>query len=136
MRRRLRGVAATSLLALIAACLALAACGDPASSSPTLVDGPSASAQTSAEEAAAIGRVLADIAADEPGRYPQDVGVFQNREGLLPEQPLGYYREYTVETPGSPDRGARRLVTGAEGEVYYTRDHYASFLRIDPEDYQ
>ena len=54
----------------------------------------------------------------------------------MPDEPLGYYREYTVETPGSPDRGARRLVIGSGGETYYTDDHYASFERIDPEDYQ
>ena len=48
----------------------------------------------------------------------------------MPEQPTGYYREYTVETPGSDDRGARRLVIGEEGEIFYTRDHYESFVRI------
>jgi ribonuclease T1 len=56
--------------------------------------------------------------------------VFQNREGLLPEQPSGYYHEYTVLTPGSSDRGARRIVTGSQGEMYYTDDHYGSFQRI------
>lgn len=67
-----------------------------------------------------------------PFPYPEDDGkVFGNREGLLPEQDRGYYHEYTVETPGSDDRGARRLVTGAEDEVYYTGDHYASFVQVD-----
>jgi ribonuclease T1 len=56
--------------------------------------------------------------------------VFQNRENLLPQKPSGYYREYTVETPGSPDRGPRRIVTGADGEMYYTDDHYESFRRV------
>ena len=69
-----------------------------------------------------------------PFPYPQDGSVFQNREGLLPDAQLGYYHEYTVETPGSSDRGARRIVTagyrGADG-MYYTSDHYASFSDID-----
>ena len=83
-----------------------------------------------------IAGVLAAIEAGDPLPHQEDGGVFQNREGLLPEQPLGYYREYTVATPGSPDRGARRLVIGEGGETYYTDDHYASFEEIDPEDYQ
>lgn len=58
--------------------------------------------------------------------------MFGNREGILPRKPSGYYHEYTVPTPGSPDRGARRLVTGEGGEVYYTADHYASFVVVDP----
>ncbi len=67
-----------------------------------------------------------------PFPYPADDGaVFGNREGLLPDEEPGYYHEYTVETPGSPDRGARRIVTGAEDEVYYTADHYESFVRVD-----
>ncbi|MFD8191723.1 ribonuclease domain-containing protein [Streptomyces wuyuanensis] len=67
-----------------------------------------------------------------PFPYPQDGAVFQNREGLLPPHPSGYYHEYTVETPGSPDRGARRIVTGdTDREDYYTADHYASFDLVD-----
>lgn len=67
-----------------------------------------------------------------PFPYPQDGQVFENREGVLPSQPTGYYHEYTVETPGSPDRGARRIVTGEEtDEDYYTSDHYATFDLID-----
>jgi ribonuclease T1 len=67
-----------------------------------------------------------------PFPYEQDGRTFGNREGLLPRQPDGYYREYTVPTPEEPDRGARRLVTGRDGEVYYTEDHYRSFLPVDP----
>jgi ribonuclease T1 len=70
------------------------------------------------------------IEAGGPYPYRQDDGIFGNREGLLPKRPNGYYREYTVETPGSPDRGARRIVAGEGGERYYTDDHYASFRRI------
>lgn len=69
-----------------------------------------------------------------PYPYPDDDGtVFQNREGLLPAEDPGYYREYTVATPGSADRGQRRLVTGAERELYYTDDHYESFVQVDVE---
>lgn len=67
-----------------------------------------------------------------PYPYPQDDGIFYNREGLLPDQPTGYYHEYTVETPGLDHRGARRIVTGNSYlEDYYTSDHYASFDLID-----
>ena len=62
--------------------------------------------------------------------YDEDGGPFGNREGLLPDEGAGYYREYTVRTPGSPDRGARRIVAGDGGELYWTADHYASFSRI------
>jgi len=65
-----------------------------------------------------------------PYPYAQDDGVFGNREGILPARRNGYYREYTVETPGSPDRGARRIVVGADGDRYYTADHYDSFREI------
>ena len=65
-----------------------------------------------------------------PFPYERDGAVFQNREGLLPAESRGYYHEYTVETPGSDDRGARRIVTGSAGERYYTDDHYESFSRI------
>ncbi|MCX3063014.1 ribonuclease [Streptomyces beihaiensis] len=72
------------------------------------------------------------IASDGPFPYSQDGTVFQNREGILPSEPTGYYHEYTVITPGSPTRGARRIVTGERSqEDYYTSDHYASFDLID-----
>ncbi len=66
-----------------------------------------------------------------PFPYDQDGATFGNREGLLPDERSGYYREYTVETPGSDDRGARRIVGGDEGELYWTADHYASFAVIE-----
>lgn len=69
------------------------------------------------------------------GPYPhrQDGGVFGNREGHLPRRSRGWYREYTVDTPGRSNRGARRIVTGGNppSEWYYTDDHYDSFRRID-----
>ena len=73
---------------------------------------------------------LALIEAGGPFPYRQDGAVFENREGLLPDQPFGYYEEYTVETPGSDDRGARRIVAGEGGELYYTDDHYDSFRLV------
>ncbi|MFD7996453.1 ribonuclease domain-containing protein [Streptomyces mexicanus] len=67
-----------------------------------------------------------------PFPYEEDGSVFQNREGVLPRQSTGYYHEYTVVTPGSPTRGARRIVTGEKyQEDYYTADHYATFDLID-----
>ncbi|MDR6598702.1 ribonuclease domain-containing protein [Saccharothrix longispora] len=67
-----------------------------------------------------------------PFPYPRNDGVeFRNREERLPRKSRDYYREYTVPTPGSDDRGARRLVTGSADEVYYTGDHYASFVVVD-----
>lgn len=72
------------------------------------------------------------IAQGGPYPYSQDGTVFSNREGVLPSQPSGYYHEYTVKTPGSSTRGARRIVTGEETqEDYYTSDHYATFDLID-----
>ncbi|MBU6270770.1 MAG: ribonuclease [Betaproteobacteria bacterium] len=77
---------------------------------------------------------LALIRAGGPFPYDKDGTVFGNREGLLPRQARGYYTEYTVRTPGSRDRGARRIVAGGDprrsGEYWYTGDHYRSFQRI------
>ncbi|KPH98460.1 Ribonuclease T(1) [Actinobacteria bacterium OK074] len=72
------------------------------------------------------------IASGGPFPYSQDGVVFQNREGVLPSQSSGYYHEYTVITPGSSTRGARRIVTGQKtDEDYYTSDHYVTFDLID-----
>jgi ribonuclease T1 len=65
-----------------------------------------------------------------PFPYERDGIVFGNFEKLLPLKERGYYREYTVRTPGAGNRGARRIVAGKGGELYYTDDHYASFKRI------
>jgi ribonuclease T1 len=70
------------------------------------------------------------IKAGGPFPYRQDGRVFSNREKLLPLKQRGYYREYTVRTPGAADRGARRIVAGRPGEYYYTDDHYRTFRRI------
>jgi ribonuclease T1 len=65
-----------------------------------------------------------------PFPYAHDGTVFGNREHRLPGQPRGYYHEYTVRTPGAHDRGARRIVTGLAGEIYYTEDHYNTFRTV------
>ena len=69
-----------------------------------------------------------------PFAHDKDGTVFGNRERILPRQTRGYYREYTVRTPGSRDRGARRIVCGGEPQrpdaCYYTSDHYSSFRKI------
>ncbi|MEU7162377.1 ribonuclease domain-containing protein [Streptomyces chrestomyceticus] len=65
-----------------------------------------------------------------PFPYPKDGTVFGNHERQLPKQKRGYYHEYTVRTPGSKDRGARRIVTGNSHETYYTDDHYRTFKAV------
>ena len=69
-----------------------------------------------------------------PFPYRKDGTMFQNREKLLPQKPGGWYREYTVPTPGARDRGARRIVTGGNPPeiFYYTPDHYRSFRQVEP----
>ncbi|MEU6082724.1 ribonuclease domain-containing protein [Streptomyces sp. NPDC047108] len=119
--------------------------GGPALASATTDAGPAPVQRTQvAQQAADIGDICESklpkeanetldlIEKDGPYPYPEDDGVFSNREGILPEQDSGYYHEYTVETPGSPDRGARRIVTGEKDkEDYYTADHYESFDLVD-----
>lgn len=102
---------------------------------PAWSRGPEAS-QAATIEAARLPReardTLALIRRGGPYPYRQDDSTFGNRERLLPAQPRGYYREYTVVTPGSRDRGARRIVAGGQPpvEFYYTDDHYRSFRRV------
>jgi ribonuclease T1 len=133
-------VALTALVALVAL---LAGCGSQA--------GPSTPAGTSSAEGQGLapaapttdlptmtvaqlppeGRdTLVLIAAGGPFPYSKDGVTFQNREGLLPKQKSGFYQEYTVETPGSSDRGARRIITGKDGARFYTDDHYDSFREV------
>jgi ribonuclease T1 len=75
-------------------------------------------------------RSVALIRQGGPFPYARDGVVFGNREGRLPREKRGYYREYTVPTPGSHNRGARRIVAGGRGELYYSDDHYGTFRRI------
>jgi ribonuclease T1 len=101
-------------------------------------DGSSANGASIADpaERTEIRKMLARIAAGGPFQHRQDGVVFGNREGRLPAKARGYYHEYTVETPGASDRGARRIIRGEGGETYYTHDHYRTFERIDPETFQ
>lgn len=73
---------------------------------------------------------LALIRKGGPFPHQRDGVVFNNREKLLPARERGWYREYTVRTPGEKTRGARRIVAGRDGTLYYTDDHYRSFRRI------
>ncbi|MFK0294167.1 ribonuclease domain-containing protein [Streptomyces sp. NPDC090442] len=70
------------------------------------------------------------IDAGGPFPYPKDGTVFGNYEKQLPKEPRGYYHEYTVDTPGARNRGARRLITGKQHEFFYTDDHYKSFKAV------
>ncbi len=80
-----------------------------------------------------VAQTLALIEHDGPFPYPPNDGaIFHNNEHVLRSEPDGYYREYTVPTPGSADRGARRVITGKNGELYYTANHYVSFVRVEP----
>jgi guanyl-specific ribonuclease Sa len=81
-----------------------------------------------------VADTVEEIQTGGPFRYRQDGVTFDNRERLLPREALGYYHEYTVTTPGSADRGTRRVITGGSPSapvvLYYTGDHYASFCRL------
>ena len=113
----------------------------PSSPSSTTAVGPSGSETTDPESGLPVVK-LSDLPPeaadtldliDAGGPFPEpdrDGSTFENREDLLPDHPLGYYKEYTVPTPGRDDRGARRIVAGEGGELYYTGDHYRSFSRI------
>jgi ribonuclease T1 len=129
------------LLALIALVLALAvgyavkaarSDGPAPRHSATSTVAPSESAPLSSLPKQ-VTQTLALIEHDGPFPYPRNDGaVFHNNEHVLPNESDGYYREYTVPTPGSTDRGARRVITGKNGELYYTANHYVSFVRVEP----
>jgi guanyl-specific ribonuclease Sa len=109
----------------------------PSSSSPSSSGVPGASSGMPVKALADLPPEVRDtwqlIVKGGPFPHRQDGQTFQNREGLLPHEKSGYYREYTVDTPGSDDRGAQRLIHGAGKELYYTADHYKSFVVVDPE---
>lgn len=83
------------------------------------------------EGATDLAPTLERIRRGEAHPHRNDGSVFQNRERLLPSRPRGYYREFVHPTRGRSGPGAQRIVIGREGEVYYTPDHYESFIRID-----
>jgi filamentous hemagglutinin len=64
--------------------------------------------------------------------YRHDGAIFRNMEGRLPARPPGYYREYVHPTPGVSGPGPQRIVVGQGGEIYYTPDHYRTFIQINP----
>jgi guanyl-specific ribonuclease Sa len=133
--------AVKALLALVVGVVGLVGIASTTSAAPTAK--PAAVAQASCGDTSgfpvvALGSLPPEatdtynlIQSDGPYPYPQDGTVFDNREGLLPACSSGYYHEYTVETPGSPDRGTRRIIGGNGGEYFYTDDHYESFSLID-----
>ncbi|MFD6287377.1 ribonuclease domain-containing protein [Streptomyces sp. NPDC060205] len=102
--------------------------GPATASAPAWADGMDTVRE--AELPAEARRTLALIDADGPFPYAKDGTVFGNFERELPRHERGHYHEYTVRTPGERDRGARRIVTGRDGEVYYTDDHYNSFRAV------
>jgi len=124
--------------ALTSCLLAVAITGCvPVAQAPGPVDGPQAGGQA-AVRVADLPRQGQEtyelIRQGGPFPYDKDGSVFGNRERLLPIEKRGYWREYTVRTPGSRDRGARRIVCGGPARVphacFYTADHYASFRKI------
>lgn len=120
----------------------LAPPGPAANASAAGCRGPSPTAPGAAESGLPVrslcalppeaGQVWRTISTGGRPAYPKDGTIFRNAERLLPRHRRDYYREYTVPTPGSRDRGARRLVTGQGRELYYTADHYDSFVVVDP----
>lgn len=147
-------LARTPLRLILAAALLLTACdlphpGGAASPAPTTQSAPARPAASARDPLSGLRWVAAAdlppegqallplIARGGPFRYERDGTTFGNREGRLPRQARGYYREYTVKTPGESDRGARRIICGGApatrtSECYYTADHYATFRRIRP----
>jgi ribonuclease T1 len=134
----------TLLVALVAG-LVLAACGSAGAGTTTQPGGPAVDGAASLAPAQPTTdlptmtvsqlppegvETLRLIDSDGPFPYSKDGVTFQNREGILPKQKNGFYQEYTVETPGSDDRGARRIVTGKDGSRFYTDDHYGSFHEV------
>ncbi|WP_406370293.1 hypothetical protein OG788_10245 [Streptomyces sp. NBC_00647] len=105
-----------------------ATAASPATASPSWAGGLPAVA--AAALPAQARETLALIDRGGPYPYAKDGTVFGNLERELPRHARGYYHEYTVRTPGESDRGARRIVTGRGGEIYYTDDHYDSFKAV------
>ncbi|MFJ8992807.1 ribonuclease domain-containing protein [Streptomyces sp. NPDC102279] len=133
------------LTAALLACLAVLLTGCSSTDTATPVDRVTTTASRSgarpswagdlgtvraAELPAEARTTLALIDRGGPYPYAKDGAVFGNFERELPQRPRGYYHEYTVRTPGEGDRGARRIVTGQSGEIYYTDDHYDSFKAV------
>lgn len=110
--------------------LVLAAAGFPASAQRESAPGPSTRDVAVADLPREARETLALIKKGGPYPYAKDGTVFGNREGRLPKQRRGYYREFTVRTPRERTRGARRIIAGERADYWYTDDHYATFRRI------
>lgn len=114
---------AWALPLLLSFAIATTACGRSADASIAANELPKEARQT-----------LANVRSGPPFPYERDGITFGNREGLLPAKPRGYYREYTVKTPGERTRGARRVICGGKPKApdacWYTDDHYRSFSKI------
>lgn len=135
---------------LLASSLSLTACQSSSGTTSSPAEPSSARPATSNQAAAADSgldpcaldslpkeatETVASIHSGGPYVARKDGSTFGNRERVLPLKPQGFYREYTVETPGSSDRGARRVVTGGNPKkhpswYFYTDDHYGSFCQI------
>lgn len=136
MRRLARPLASLLVLAALVGYLYLQRSQAPAPATPTAGTATSGDGARSAGVPDFLPRearaTLALIARGGPFPHAQDGATFGNYEHLLPAAPRGYYREYTVATPGARDRGARRIVAGGSPpvEYFYTDDHYRSFRRF------
>ena len=117
--RSLNRIAALALLAVLLAPLSLARNESAPANEIALAALPREAQHT-----------LQSIKRGGPFGFERDGVVFGNYERRLPPRQRGYYREYTVPTPGVRNRGARRIVAGAGAEYYYSDDHYRSFRRI------
>lgn len=122
------------LLALLAAVLALTGCSASTTTTPPApTTGASGLPLIAVSDLPAQAQQTFDLVQEGgPFPYSQDGQVFGNRERLLPAQENGWYREYTIPTPGSPDRGAARFVVGEDETFFYTDDHYDSFAEVIP----
>ena len=79
-----------------------------------------------------LGPTLERIAKGERFPHRNDGAIFRNREGLLPSKPEGYYREYVHPTPNVRGPGPQRIVIGENGELFFTADHYSTFIPLNP----
>lgn len=134
LRARLSAISRSTRAAVAVAAVVVGLCG--VAPAQAFLPAPADMATIQRSELPPHGRaVLLQIENGTPFRHDKDGSVFGNRERVLPRQTRGYYREYTVRTPGVRHRGARRIVCGGEvvrtpNACYYTEDHYASFKRI------
>lgn len=138
MRGRVWLAAVAAALAILLSSFAIAKCATEQSragtgpTQPVAADTPRSGLPTVrvGELPVAARETLALVDRGGPFPYDKDGTTFNNFERVLPDRAGGYYREYTVPTPGERDRGARRLVVGDDGDVYYTDDHYRSFRQV------